>query len=181
VILEAQISYEALIKCTLRRGQTRLYSDRTQLLSDKIILKPWNGSLSGTDLGFTLMRKTTRLTMILKSGGQAGGKRLGCIQGHVVKQEYPAGGNRPGWPCHWRSGGSSRYKRAPLFQLGQSCPDYETLQIKLESVSHVCKIYVIIDTGGQPIYKKGTGLVQLEWMGEQICLLGGGHQKPVRV
>ena len=83
------------------------------------------------------------------------------------------GGNRPGWPCHWRYGGSSRYKRALLFQLGQSCPDYETLQIKLESVSHVCKIYVIIDTGGQPIYKKGTGLVQLEWMGEQICLLGG--------
>ena len=34
-----------------RRGQTRLYSDRTQLLSDKMILKPWNGSLSGTDLG----------------------------------------------------------------------------------------------------------------------------------
>jgi len=38
------------------------------------------------------MRKTTRLTMILKAGGQAGGKRLGCIQGHDVKQEYPAGG-----------------------------------------------------------------------------------------
>ena len=83
------------------------------------------------------------------------------------------GGNRPGWPCHWRYGGSSRYKRALLFQLGQSCPDYETLQIKLESVSHVCKIYVIIDTGWQPIYKKGTGLVQLEWMGEQICSLRG--------
>ena len=72
MIVEAQISYQALIKCTLRRGQTRLYSDRTQLLCDKIILKPWNGSLSGTDLGFTLVRKPTRLTMILKSGGQAG-------------------------------------------------------------------------------------------------------------
>jgi len=29
--------------------------------------------------------------------------------------------------------------------------------------------------GGQPVYKKGTGLVQLEGMGEQICFLEGGH------
>jgi len=40
---------------------------------------------------FTLRRKPTRLTLILNSGDQAGGNWLGCIQGHAVKQEYPAG------------------------------------------------------------------------------------------
>ena len=44
---------------------------------------------------------------------------------------------------------------------------------KQESMSYVCKMYVTIDKGGQPVYKKGTGLVQLEGMGEQICFLEG--------
>ena len=58
-------------------------------------------------------------------------------------------------------GGQAGIKRRCSFNLDRAAQTMKHYK-KLESVSHVCKIYVIIDTGGQPIYKKGTGLVQLE-------------------
>ena len=61
-------------------------------------------------------------------------------------------------------GGQAGIKRRCSFNLDRAALTmkcYNKNQ-KVCHMCHVCKIYVIIDTGGQHIYKKGTGLVQLE-------------------